>query len=324
MFCHACHAEVPEGAAFCPACGARIPSAPVPRFCSECASELEPDGQFCSSVCGARADVGAVAEGAVGPDAERSRPSPAQGEAGASLPDPFTYVEPAYPEEALADSRASDPSSPISIPLSTRPAPFRSRPLSPLRPPRRNPAPPVAGARSPSRSASSRRSRSPAAERGGVGVQHRAQEAAEAEAGGAYRDGAAPGADRGVRARLGHRGGGIALPGARHGHREIRRDRRQAAVRGQRRRGHRARPGVVRALVEASPIAADGTVYEASGETIELSFTSDDATELIDATSQGGFRLTAIDALDVTDDVISDPTTPRFRTRARQTSTPPT
>lgn len=313
MFCHTCHAEVPGGAAFCPACGARIPSAPVPRYCSECGAELEPDSQFCSS-CGARADVGAVAEGSVGPDAEHGAttpPPPAQGGAGASQPDPFAYVEPAYPEEALAGFEVSDSSSPDPASSHSDPALDATRAV---------PVPPAEPASAaPTKSGPARRGRTVAIALGVVAAvalagggtwwyfesQHRAREAAEAEAEriatalhpvliGA----SAPGWDTEKGAsRLPVRVTGTGKSGETV-------DELQFVDSGG--EGIELAQGSYELSVEASPIAADGTVYEVSGETIELSFTSDDATELIDATSQGGFSLTAIDALDVTDDVVSD------------------
>ena len=56
----------------------------------------------------------------------------------------------------------------------------------------------------------------------------------------------------------------------------------------------------------ASPIAADGTVFNISNTQVEVSFTTkDEEGSEIDATGRGGFELTPVDALDVTDEQIN-------------------
>ena len=57
--------------------------------------------------------------------------------------------------------------------------------------------------------------------------------------------------------------------------------------------------------VPASPIAADGTVFSVSNTQVEVSFTTKEEGSEIDATGRGGFELTPVDALDVTDEQIS-------------------
>lgn len=58
--------------------------------------------------------------------------------------------------------------------------------------------------------------------------------------------------------------------------------------------------------VPASPIAADGTVFSVSNTQVEVSFTAkDEEGSEIDATGRGGFELTPIDALEVTDEQIN-------------------
>lgn len=57
--------------------------------------------------------------------------------------------------------------------------------------------------------------------------------------------------------------------------------------------------------VPASPIAADGTVFSVSNTQVEVSFTTKEEGSEIDATGRGGFELTPVDALDVTDEQIN-------------------
>lgn len=57
--------------------------------------------------------------------------------------------------------------------------------------------------------------------------------------------------------------------------------------------------------VPASPIAADGTVFSVSNTQVEISFTTKEEGSEIDATGRGGFELTPVDALDVTDEQIN-------------------
>lgn len=59
--------------------------------------------------------------------------------------------------------------------------------------------------------------------------------------------------------------------------------------------------------VPASPIAADGTVFDISNTQVEVSFSSKEqqSTE-IDATGKGGFELRPVDALEVTDEQIAE------------------
>lgn len=71
-------------------------------------------------------------------------------------------------------------------------------------------------------------------------------------------------------------------------------------------RGISLRQGNYVLSVPASPIAADGTVFSVSNTQIEVSFTTkDEEGSEIDATGRGGFELTPIDALDVTDEQIN-------------------
>ncbi len=69
--------------------------------------------------------------------------------------------------------------------------------------------------------------------------------------------------------------------------------------------GLKLRQGDYDFTIAASPIAADGTIYTVPGTTLHVSFESADPSESIDATEQGGFELTPIAALDVTDDQLS-------------------
>ncbi len=65
--------------------------------------------------------------------------------------------------------------------------------------------------------------------------------------------------------------------------------------------GLELRQGEYSLTVPASPISADGTIYNVSNTTVEVLFTSKDVNEQIDATGKGEFTLSAIAALDVTD-----------------------
>ena len=71
-------------------------------------------------------------------------------------------------------------------------------------------------------------------------------------------------------------------------------------------RGINLRQGSYVLSVPASPIAADGTVFSVSNTQVEVSFTAKDGEgSEIDATGRGGFELTPIDALEVTDEQIN-------------------
>lgn len=71
-------------------------------------------------------------------------------------------------------------------------------------------------------------------------------------------------------------------------------------------RGINLRQGSYVLSVPASPIAADGTVFNVSNTQVEVSFTAkDEEGSEIDATGRGGFELTPIDALEVTDEQIN-------------------
>lgn len=71
-------------------------------------------------------------------------------------------------------------------------------------------------------------------------------------------------------------------------------------------RGVNLRQGNYVLSVPASPIAADGTVFSVSNTQVEVSFTTKDKEgSEIDATGRGGFELTPVDALDVTDEQIN-------------------
>lgn len=71
-------------------------------------------------------------------------------------------------------------------------------------------------------------------------------------------------------------------------------------------RGINLRQGNYVLSVSASPIAADGTVFNVSNTQVEVSFTAkDEEGSEIDATGRGGFELTPIDALEVTDEQIN-------------------
>lgn len=71
-------------------------------------------------------------------------------------------------------------------------------------------------------------------------------------------------------------------------------------------RGINLRQGNYVLSVPASPIAADGTVFNVSNTQVEASFTAkDEEGSEIDATGRGGFELTPIDALEVTDEQIN-------------------
>lgn len=71
-------------------------------------------------------------------------------------------------------------------------------------------------------------------------------------------------------------------------------------------RGVNLRQGNYVLSVPASPIAADGTVFNVSNTQVEVSFTAkDEEGSEIDATGRGGFELTPIDALEVTDEQIN-------------------
>lgn len=71
-------------------------------------------------------------------------------------------------------------------------------------------------------------------------------------------------------------------------------------------RGINLRQGNYVLSVPASPIAADGTVFNVSNTQVEVSFTAkDEEGSEIDATGRGGFELTPIDALEVTDEQIN-------------------
>lgn len=71
-------------------------------------------------------------------------------------------------------------------------------------------------------------------------------------------------------------------------------------------RGINLRQGNYVLSVPASPIAADGTVFNVSNTQVEVSFTAkDEEGSEIDATGRGGFELTPTDALEVTDEQIN-------------------
>lgn len=71
-------------------------------------------------------------------------------------------------------------------------------------------------------------------------------------------------------------------------------------------RGINLRQGNYVLSVPASPIAADGTVFNVSNTQVEVAFTAkDEEGSEIDATGRGGFELTPIDALEVTDEQIN-------------------
>lgn len=71
-------------------------------------------------------------------------------------------------------------------------------------------------------------------------------------------------------------------------------------------RGVNLRQGNYVLSVPASPIAANGTVFNISNTQVEVSFTTkDEEGSEIDATGRGGFELTPVDALDVTDEQIN-------------------
>lgn len=71
-------------------------------------------------------------------------------------------------------------------------------------------------------------------------------------------------------------------------------------------RGINLRQGNYVLSVPASPIAADGAVFNVSNTQVEVSFTAkDEEGSEIDATGRGGFELTPIDALEVTDEQIN-------------------
>lgn len=71
-------------------------------------------------------------------------------------------------------------------------------------------------------------------------------------------------------------------------------------------RGINLRQGSYVLSVPASPIAADGTVFSVSNTQVEVSFTAKDGEgSEIDATGRGGFELTPIDALEVTNEQIN-------------------
>ena len=70
-------------------------------------------------------------------------------------------------------------------------------------------------------------------------------------------------------------------------------------------RGINLRQGNYVLSVPASPIAADGTLFNISNTQVEVSFTTkDEEGSEIDATGRGGFELTPVDALEVTDEQI--------------------
>lgn len=71
-------------------------------------------------------------------------------------------------------------------------------------------------------------------------------------------------------------------------------------------RGVNLRQGNYVLSVPASPIAANGTVFNISNTQVEVSFTTkDEEGSEIDATGRGSFELTPVDALDVTDEQIN-------------------
>lgn len=71
-------------------------------------------------------------------------------------------------------------------------------------------------------------------------------------------------------------------------------------------RGINLRQGNYVLSVPASPIAADGTIFNVSNTQVEVSFTTkDEEGSEIDATGRGGFELSPIDALEVTDEQIN-------------------
>lgn len=71
-------------------------------------------------------------------------------------------------------------------------------------------------------------------------------------------------------------------------------------------RGINLRQGNYVLSVPASPIAANGTVFNISNTQVEVSFTTkDEEGSEIDATGRGSFELTPVDALDVTDEQIN-------------------
>lgn len=72
-------------------------------------------------------------------------------------------------------------------------------------------------------------------------------------------------------------------------------------------RGINLRQGNYVLSVSASPIAVDGTVFNVSNTQVEVSFTAkDEEGSEIDATGRGGFELSPIDALEVTNEQINN------------------
>ena len=69
--------------------------------------------------------------------------------------------------------------------------------------------------------------------------------------------------------------------------------------------GIKLKQGKYKLTVAASPFAADGTIYSVPNTALEVSFKNPKEGEAIEATDQGGFDLSPIAALDVTDDEIS-------------------
>lgn len=65
------------------------------------------------------------------------------------------------------------------------------------------------------------------------------------------------------------------------------------------------RQGEYALTVPASPISVDGTIYNVSNTTVEVSFTTKDESKEIDATGNGGFELSPIAAAEVTDEQIA-------------------
>ena len=70
-------------------------------------------------------------------------------------------------------------------------------------------------------------------------------------------------------------------------------------------KGLSLRQGEYALTVPASPISVDGTVYSVSNTTVEVSFTSKDENKEIDATGNGGFELSPVEAAEVTDEQIA-------------------
>ena len=295
MICPFCHAEVADGSSFCTSCGAKLPSMPPEpapaAFCTHCGAPVSPGARFCTS-CGARI---------VAPDADTPAP-----DADAPVPDPMpageTVVDMARiavapaPASTSTSATAPDPYAP------TSPQDFTYDAAPKKKMSRGKVAAIAVGALVVAGLAGGgiwyavdQQNQRAAAEQAAQAKQ-RAQDLADAQHDVKISVSADGWNTHGGASRLPVHVVGTASTGDAVDETQF------VDSDGE---GLTLRQGTYELSVVASPIAADGTLYAVPMNTLQVSFTSDDVNENIDATGVGSFALTPVAALDVTTELIT-------------------